>query len=122
MGDKVWSRSCQFCGKKGIIATPTYRVEYSGDIVLGNLPDEYGQVTLSKQAKTTRVDCLTKADMERAYIDGREDAIAKINEFGAHNVEVLEALMTPFRDDPFEGRPLFYSPAADERTSVGINR
>ena len=75
-------------------------------------------VSVVNRAQTPRVDVITKADMERAYISGSVEDIKHIEEVHLMLMQGLEDLMVPFRDDPTEGRLLFpFGP--DQRTIGG---
>jgi hypothetical protein len=70
------------------------------------------------KAKIARIDMVTRADVERAYVDLKKESQDLIEE--VHLMQMLSraALIAPFRPDPFEGRVLFpFSP--DERTNYG---
>lgn len=73
-------------------------------------------------AKTPRVKTVEKADIERAYIDEKILDIERIEEWGRLAREVIFDITIPWAADPFEGRALFCSIAADQRTSVGVSR
>lgn len=70
------------------------------------------------RAKTPRVDLITSADIERAYVDGQQKYIRLID--AIHEMIMTERmkLIVPFQRDPFEGRVLFPFPA-DQRTKGG---
>jgi hypothetical protein len=125
VGDKLMKRSCNNCVQAydeklkrlcgtGVVKTPVYKFEYSGNIVLVTEASVNAKGELefrpSSQKKTTRIDGITRADIERAYIYKKEADILKINEWGESAKAVIAELMVPFREDPFEGRCLFYSP------------
>ena len=70
------------------------------------------------KAKIARIDMITKADIERAYISLVEESQTLIEEVHKMQLQARAALVVPFRPDPFEGRVLFpFCP--DERTSGG---
>lgn len=72
------------------------------------------------KAKIARIDMITRADIERAYIDLQKESQDLIEE--THKMQMLAraALIVPFRPDPFEGRVLFpFGP--DERTFGGYD-
>ena len=75
-------------------------------------------VSVVNRAQTPRVDVITKADVERAYVSGSVEDIKHIEEVHAMLVEGLIALTVEFRPDPQEGRLLFpFGP--DQRTIGG---
>lgn len=130
LGDKIMARSCDNCGKAGTITNPIYTFKYAGNIVLTqeasvNAAGEV-EISTSRQQKTTRVDGLTRADVERALgcngAAAQVEAQQKIETWGVSAMQVIAELMVPFRPCPFEGRVILYSPAADERTSKGIDK
>ena len=70
------------------------------------------------RVQTPRVDLITKADIERAYVDGRKKSIRMIEETHLMIMTERAKLIVPFRPDPQEGRLLFpFGP--DQRTSGG---
>ena len=68
--------------------------------------------------KVPRIDLITKADIERSYVNLVGASIKKIETIHTMHVEMLRALIVPFEPDPQEGRCLFPF-TADERTSGG---
>lgn len=80
-----------------------------------NRVDRFQVVMVVNRAQVPRVDLINSVDIERAYVDGREDYITLIEE--THDMIMSERakLIVPFREDPLEGRLLFpFSP--DQRT------
>jgi hypothetical protein len=75
----------------------------------------------NRASKTPRVMTVEKANIERAYIDGQESEIERIEVWGELAQEVWTALIVPYRPDPFYGRTLLFS-STENRTSVGIDR
>ena len=70
------------------------------------------------KAKIMRIDMVTRADVERAYINLVEESRILIEEIHLMQMKSRAELIVPFRPDPFEGRALFsFSP--DERTRGG---
>jgi hypothetical protein len=70
------------------------------------------------KAKIARIDMITKADIERAYVDLKEESYTMIEETHRMLLKARVNLIVPFRPDPFEGRVLFpFGP--DERTVGG---
>ena len=57
-------------------------------------------VSVVNRAQTPRVDVITKADVERAYVSGSAEDIKHIEEVHAMLVEGLIALTVEFRPDP----------------------
>jgi hypothetical protein len=74
-------------------------------------------VSVVNRAQTPRVDVITKADVERAYVSGSVEDIEHIEEVHAMLVEGLIALTVEFRTDPQEGRLLF--PFGPDQRTVG---
>ena len=75
-------------------------------------------VSVVNRAQTPRVDVITKADVERAYISGSAEDIEHIERMHAMLVESLLELIVPWSPDPQEGRLLFpFGP--DQRTIGG---
>ena len=99
------------------VALKIYKPEY-GRSLNDNRVDRFQIVMVVNRAQTPRVDLITKADMERAYVDGRQDYIDHIEEVHDMIMEERAKLIVPFRDDPCEGRLLFpFGP--DQRTMGG---
>lgn len=73
-----------------------------------------------RAARTPRVATVEEEHIQRAYVDNQKWAQDRINEWGKLAHGVIESLMVPWRDDPFEGRCLFLN-EHDDRTSVGRN-
>ena len=68
--------------------------------------------------KIARIDLITRADIERAYVDLKKESQDLIEEIHKMQLLARAELIVPFRPDPFEGRVLFpFSP--DERTRYG---
>lgn len=62
-------------------------------------------------AKTPRVHTIEKADLERAYVSGKQDDIDRINAWGELAREVIAEITVEWDGyDPFEGRAVFYIP------------
>lgn len=57
-------------------------------------------VMVVNRVQTPRVDLITKADMERAYVDRRPEYIKHIEDVHAMIMEERAKLIVPFRDDP----------------------
>lgn len=85
-------------------------------------------IMVTDRVQTPRVDMVTKADMERAYVYGYKDDIETIEAVHVMVLEERAKLIVPFRDDPdamfdrrgrlLPGRILFpFGP--DQRTKGG---
>ena len=72
-------------------------------------------VMVVNRSQTPRVDLITKSDVERAYIDRRQDYIQYIEEVHAMIESERAKLIVPFRPDGLEGRLLFPF-SKDQRT------
>lgn len=101
-------------------AIEVYKPRENEDIVEGGDCVEENIVVMPlDRSKTPRVDLVTKADIERAYIDKQTKYVRLIEEI--HNMIMSERvkLMVPFREDPCNGRLLFpFGP--DQRTFGGL--
>ena len=77
-----------------------------------------------ERGKTPRVDLITAADIERAYVDGLQKYVNYIQMVHQLYLDNRAALMVPFIPDPFEGRPWFTTGSAcsDGRTEGGHGR
>jgi hypothetical protein len=79
---------------------------------------DFDHIWLPQQRQVPRIDLITEADIERAYIDGNKESIQTIEEI--HLMHMLERakLIKPFQDDPTGGRLIFpFQP--DQRTRGG---
>jgi hypothetical protein len=75
-------------------------------------------VMLVNRGQTPRVDLVTRADIDRAYVDGRQDYIEYIEAIHDMIMDERRKLIAPFREDPCGGRLLFpFGP--DQRTAGG---
>jgi hypothetical protein len=85
--------SCTRCGGPGMVPTRTRNL-----------------VMVVRAHKTPRVHTIEKADIERAYIDGKQEDIDRINAWGELSQEVLVGLMCDRvcdeKQDPFYGMPI----------------
>lgn len=72
----------------------------------------------AQQTKVPRIDLVSQADIERAYIDLNPTFIRYIEECHKLFMGNRAKLIVPFRDDPTEGRLLFPFPP-DDRTPGG---
>lgn len=72
-------------------------------------------IWMSQSRQVPRVDLISTADIERAFLDHNEDSIAYIEMVHELYMENRAALIVPFRPDPWEGRTLFTF-AREERT------
>ena len=80
--------------------------------------DHYQIVMPVTKSQTPRVDLITKADIERAYVDGQEKYIRQIELIHEMIMEERAKLIVPFQEDPCDGRLLFpFGP--DQRTYRG---
>lgn len=89
----------------------------------GKQAENLGLVRSSLAAKTPRVMTIEKANLERAYVDGRQDEIDRIEIWGELARGVLESLTTEYVGeifDPFKGCPVLSVPYGwDMRTCPG---
>jgi len=73
----------------------------------GKQAEDLGLIRASYAAKTPRVQTVEKAHMERAYLDGRQDEIDRIEVWGEMQREVWSELTCNYPDGwecPFRGR------------------
>jgi hypothetical protein len=82
-----------------------------------NRVDRFKIVMLVNRVQTPRVDLITKADIERAYVDGNNNYIKHIEELHNMIMEERAKLIVPFQEDPTEGRLLF--PFGPDQRTVG---
>jgi len=85
----------------------------------GKQAEDLGLVKSSYAAKTPRVQTIEKAHIERAYVDGKQPDIDRIEEWGRLSHEVVADLTTdywPEINDPFRGRPVILLIGWDQRT------
>jgi len=75
-------------------------------------------VMVVNRSQTPRVDLVTRSDVERAYIDGRQDYIQYIEEIHLMIETERAKLIVPFKPDLLEGRLLFPF-GSDQRTKGG---
>lgn len=66
-----------------------------------------------EREKVPRIDLITRADIERAFIDGKQDSVILIEEIHKMIMDARAKLIVPFREDPFEGRCLFLFGSVD---------
>jgi len=89
----------------------------------GKQAEDLGLVRSSKAQKTPRVMTLERPNLERAYVDGRQDEIDRIEIWGELARGVVNELITtywPEPHDPFKGQPVISVPIGWEpRTCVG---
>lgn len=78
-------------------------------------PDEK-KIWMAQARQVPRVDLISRADIERAYLDHNEESQAYIEECHLLYLANRAELIVPFRDDPTEGRILFPFPK-EQRTS-----
>jgi len=90
----------------------------------GKQAEESGLVRSSLAQKTPRVMTIEKANMERAYLDEREDEVARIEIWGEMAREVVRKLTKTYWPevfDPFKGCPVLSVPVGwDQRTCPGV--
>lgn len=72
----------------------------------------------AQQTKVPRIDLISQADIERAYIDDNPIFVRYIEAIHRMYMENRKKLIVPFREDPTDGRLLFPFPP-DERTHGG---
>lgn len=91
---------------------------HSWDLVWSQAaPEDADELVSSGYAlKTPRVHTIEKADLHRAYLDGKQLDIDRIEEWGRMAKEVIESLIVPFIEDPFEGRAILPTIGLDQRT------
>lgn len=91
----------------------------------GKQAEELGLVRSSLAQKTPRVMTIEKANLERAYLDERQDEIDRIEIWGEMAREVIHKLTStywPEPFDPFKGYPVISVPVDwDPRTCPGKN-
>jgi hypothetical protein len=75
----------------------------------------------AQQTKVPRIDLVSQADIERAYVDDNPTFVRYIEEIHKMYMCNRAELIVPFREDPTEGRLLFPFPP-DERTKGGYGR
>lgn len=80
--------------------------------------DRWQIVMPVNKTQTPRVDLITQADIERAYIDLKPKYIRYIEMIHEMIMEERAKLIIPFQRDPFEGRLLFPF-GKDQRTRYG---
>jgi hypothetical protein len=90
------------------------------NLVWGARPTNDELEVRSAYAKQTpRVQTIEKAHIERAYISGRKEDIARIEDWGRLQIQLWAGLMAPFVPDPCgDGRPILIV-FEDFRTSIG---
>lgn len=77
---------------------------------------DYNAVWLPQQRQVPRIDLISMADIERAYVECKPDSIEYIEEVHKLFMENRAKLIVPFVPDPTEGRLIFpFSP--EQRTS-----
>ncbi len=70
--------------------------------------------------KTPRVQTIEKAHIERAFVNGKQDDLDRINAWGELAHEVIAELTVEWDgQDPFAGRAVCYFPGLDQRTCPG---
>jgi len=86
----------------------------------GKQAEDMGLVRSSKAQKTPRVMTIEKANIQRAYVDGREDEQERIEVWGQLSRSVIDELTTEYEGeihDPSEGKPVLSIPIGwDPRT------
>jgi hypothetical protein len=68
---------------------------------------DYSRIWMAQQVMVPRVDLISKADVERAYLDGQQASIEYIELVHELYMQNRAKLIVPFRPDPWEGRTLF---------------
>jgi len=87
----------------------------TGRLLNDNRVDRFQIVMIVNRSQTPRVDLISEPDIERAYVDNREDYKIYIEEVHKMIMEERAKLIAPFQDDPTNGRLLFpFGP--DQRT------
>jgi hypothetical protein len=105
----------KFLVEKGI-ALRIYRPR-EGRPLNDNHIDWFQVIMVVNRAKTPRVDLITQADMERAYVDCLPHYIEHIENIHDMIMSERAKLIVPFRPDPCEGRLLF--PFGPDQRTVG---
>ena len=82
-----------------------------------NRVDRFQVVMVVNRTQTPRVDLITKSDIERSYVDGRQDFIDYIEQINEMLMEERAKLIVPEIDDPTDGRLLF--PFGPDQRTVG---
>lgn len=91
----------------------------------GKQAEDLGLVRASFAAKTPRVQTIEKAHIERAYVDGKQEDIERIEEWGRLAKQVLDLVTVEYEKepfDPFKGCPVVSIPPGwDQRTCPGVD-
>jgi hypothetical protein len=105
--------------------TLEYFAVFGPNLVYGGSQEGADSFRASYAKKTPRVMTLERANLERAYVDQKQDEIDRIEAYGALSREVISGLVTtywPNLPDPFGvGRPFILN-HHDMRTCPGITR
>jgi hypothetical protein len=125
--DDLLKKSCLKCFHLGTELETVSIPIFGTDIVLSSeveireekgIKKEISRTAIAK--RTPRVATIEKAHMERAYVSGDKEEQERIAAYGESNLEFLNSLIAPFREDPYPDRPIFVF-AQDLRTSPGLN-
>ena len=97
-GAENLKKSCDQCGKTGLVKVKVYRLIRGEDIIFISLDGK----TNSKTTQVKKSPTIEKAHIERAYIDGNEEEQARIDVYGIMNKEFVTSLIVGFEpvDDP----------------------
>ncbi len=87
----------------------------------GTIETDHLAVWMSQERQVPRVDLISAADIDRAYVHDIQSSIDYIEEVHAMYMENRAKLIVPFREDPTEGRLLFPFPN-EGRTSGGYKK
>jgi hypothetical protein len=91
----------------------------------GKKAEDLGLIRSSLAQKTPRVMTIEKANIERAYVDGRKDEIERIEVWGELARGVIRDLTSYYEHqpfDPFKGCPVLSIPVGWEpRSSIGTD-
>lgn len=122
VNDNLLKKSCPNCNKTGEVTFTELLPIPGNDIVMvtsgsGELGEEVFRSVMSKQ--TPRVATIEEAHIQRAYVNGYQEEIDRIEAYGQTNREFIRSLIVPFQPDPWEGRTVFTF-GVDER-SVSTN-
>lgn len=76
-------------------------------------------IMVVNRSQTPRVDLVTRADVERAYIDGRQSYVEYIEEVHDMIISERARLIVPEVEETFENGRLLFPFGADQRTVGG---
>lgn len=85
------------------------------------IKEDENSIWMAQQRQVPRVDLISKADIERAYVDQAQNSVDYIEEVHTMFMENRAKMIVPFKPDPWEGRTLFTF-APDQRTIGSYQR